>query len=265
MEEGTDWSWTNEHTGHVPPPLDLTRASIARMYDYALGGKDNFAVDRGAAERFFALVPDVRDLARANRAFLAQAVAAMAEAGIEQFLDLGTGIPTSPNVHETARRTHPQARVVCVDNDPVVLAHTRALLCGDPRLLVVDEDLRRPDQVLDAPGVAGMLDLTRPVGLLMIAVLHFVDLQAGAPIVARYLDRLPPGSMLAVTTLSSDGVDGALLAGYQRVYQDATGTPLVARTRGQVIALLDDAEILSLKDIYRSPRIALTGALARSQ
>jgi O-methyltransferase involved in polyketide biosynthesis len=260
--EEFDWSWANEHDDWVPPPVDTSKPSVARMYDYGLGGKDNYPIDREAAERFFGLVPEARELAPANRRFLEDAVKWMAAAGIRQFVDLGAGIPTSPSVHETAWQLQPEARIVYVDNDPIVLAYNRALLGRDPRVLVVEEDLRRPDLVLAAACLGEHLDLTQPVGILMIAVLHFVDAKVAAPIVARYLDRAAPGSRIALTTLSSDGVDTSLMAQYQQLYEEASGVPLVARTRGQIVALLDDARGICLTDVWRSPRIALVGAVA---
>jgi len=224
------------------------------MYDYYLGGKDNFAADREAAERALELVPQGREAAQANRAFLLDAVRAMARAGIRQFLDLGTGIPTEPNVHETARSIQPGAKVIYVDNDPVVLAHNRALLANEPGIVTVGHDLRDPMSVLDDPLVAQELDLSQPVGVLMIAVLHFVELTAAPRIVARYMAPLASGSRIAITATSSDGIDPAIRRRLEAVYANATA-PIVYRTPAQVEELFDGLQILppGVVDLCRFP------------
>jgi len=148
-----EWAWVSGDDNWAPPSIDTSKPSVARMYDYFLGGKDHLAVDREAAEQFIQGFPDVPTAARANRAFLARSVLAMTEAGIEHFLDLGTGIPTVPNVHENAWAHQPGARIVYVDNDPVVLAHNRALLSGEARVVVSAHDLRDADAVLGDPRV----------------------------------------------------------------------------------------------------------------
>ncbi len=175
----------------------------ARMYDYYLGGKDNYAADREAAEQALAVFPHLRTYASQNRAFLHRAVRYLAaDAGVRQFVDVGTGIPTSPNLHEIAQRVAPDARIVYVDNDPIVLVHARALLTGTPqgRTAYVDADLRRPDEMIAVPEFAATLDPARPIALSLIAILHFFpDADRPADIVARLCERLPAGSFLVVS------------------------------------------------------------------
>ncbi|WIM92511.1 SAM-dependent methyltransferase [Actinoplanes oblitus] len=187
--------------------LNTGRPHPARVYDYLLGGKDNFAADREAAERGLKANPDSRIPPRENRLFLRRAVRFLAERGIDQFLDIGTGIPSAPNVHHVAQGINPRARIVYVDNDPIVLTHARALLTSHPdgRTDYIDADLREVDTILDAVRRSDTLDLDRPVGLLLIAILHFIgDEHDPAGIVQRLLAALPPGSYLALSHLTGD-------------------------------------------------------------
>jgi hypothetical protein len=181
--------------------VDATRPHPARVYDYLLGGKDNFASDREFGEKMIVAYPEARDAARANRSFMRRVVAWMArEGGIRQFLDLGTGLPTSPNLHEVVQQIAPEARVVYVDNDPIVLVHARALLVGSPdgATAYVDADIRHSEKILAA--AAGTLDLSRPVGVTAIALLHYVpDSDDAYGIVARLMASLPARSYLAIT------------------------------------------------------------------
>ncbi len=170
----------------------------ARVYDYMLGGKDNFAADREMAERGLELVPEMRDSSRGNRDFLIRAVAFARDAGIRQFLDIGTGLPISPNTHEIAGSAHPDARVVYVDNDPVVFMRAEALLADEETVGVVRADLRDVDQVLADAG--RLLDFTKPVALMFVAVLHCIeDVDDAVDIAARYLAALAPGSYLILS------------------------------------------------------------------
>jgi hypothetical protein len=237
-----DWTWADQRDAWVPPTVDVNTPSVARMYDYYLGGKDNFEIDRIAAEQALRIVPDGRDLARSNRRFLVHAVEAMAAAGVEQFLDLGTGIPTSPNVHEIARRTRPEARVAYVDNDPIVLAYGRALLSDTPGVACLSADLRRPLDVLGDEQVRRVLDLDRPVGVLMVAVLHFIAHDLSCEIIARYRDVLPAGSWLAISATSTEGVRPEVIAQVQSVYRNATA-PLVVRSRAQIEQLFEGFDL----------------------
>ena len=170
----------------------------ARVYDYMLGGKDNFAADREMAELGLQLVPEMLDSSRANREFLTRAVAFARDAGIRQFLDIGTGLPISPNTHEIAKRGHPEARTVYVDNDPVVFMRAEALMADDATTAVVRADLRDIDEVLAR--AARLLDFAEPVALMFVAVLHCVeDCDEAAGIAARYLAALAPGSYLVLS------------------------------------------------------------------
>jgi hypothetical protein len=175
------------------------------MYDFFLGGSYNFASDRTLAEQYMRVLPDMPIIARAQRAVLNRAVRYMAEQGIDQFLDLGSGIPTVGNVHEIAQQVNPDARTVYVDIDPVAVAHATALLEHDDRTGVFQADVRDPRHVMSQPIIGEMLDLSRPVGVLMIAVLHFLaDADAPADVVAAYRAGVAPGSHLAITHATSD-------------------------------------------------------------
>ena len=181
--------------------IDTTTPNVARIYDYLLGGKDNFAADREAAGQLIAAIPDVAAIARDNRSFLGRVVRYLTgQAGVRQFLDLGGGLPTQANVHELAQGVAPDVRVVYVDNDPVVASHGRALLFTRDRVAMVLADLRDPATVWQHPDVAGLLDWTRPIALLCTSTLHFVaDEDEPHQIIARYRDRMAPGSYLAIT------------------------------------------------------------------
>jgi hypothetical protein len=187
--------------------LHTDRPHPARVYDYLLGGKDNFAADREAAQKGLQANPDSRIPPRENRLFLRRAVRFLAEQGIDQFLDIGTGIPSAPNVHHVAQEITPTARIVYVDNDPIVLAHARALLTSHPsgRTDYIDADLRDVETILRSKALTDTLDLNRPVGLLLIAILHFIgDEHDPWTIVQRLLEALPPGSYLALSHLTGD-------------------------------------------------------------
>lgn len=238
-----DWSWTDEGADWVPPAIDPSKPSVARMYDYLLGGKDNFAVDRHAAEEVEKVAPDARLIAVANRDFLIDAVESMAGQGIRQFLDLGTGIPTSPNVHETARRFDPNARVVYVDYDPIVLVHNRALLAKHEGVAAIQHDLRQPSAILDDPVVVDLIDLDEPVGLLFVAVLHFVRHDLAPELLAQYRKVLAPGSCIAISVACKDELDPARVERLETIYAD-TNAPIVFRTRAQVEQLFDGFELL---------------------
>jgi hypothetical protein len=196
-----------------PPTFDTSVAHVARVYDYWLGGKDNFAADRAAGEQAIKAFPNIVLSARANRAFLARAVRFLAgEAGIRQFLDIGTGIPTANNTHEVAQSVAPESRVVYVDNDPVVLSHARALLTSDPAgaTAYIEADLRDPQKILAS--AAQQLDLGRPVALMLMAILqHLGDEDDPYGVVATLLDVLPPGSYLALSHPAKD-IDAASMA-----------------------------------------------------
>jgi SAM-dependent methyltransferase len=218
----------------VPEGIDVTVPSVARMYDYLLGGKDNFAADREAAAKLLELVPDAQRVARNNRDFMVRAIRFLAEAGISQFIDLGTGIPTSPNVHEIARKIVPGARVVYVDHDPVVLAHSRALLATDDGVIAVKADFRDSAEVLADPGVTRLIDFSRPVAVLILSVLHFIsDDEDPRGIVAGFVERLAPGGYLVISAITSENMGQGIADGASNLYR-AARTPAVARSRAQI-------------------------------
>jgi hypothetical protein len=232
-----------ESADRASADLDAERPSAARVYDYYLGGSHNFQADREMARRAIEMWPDLPQIMQANRAFLRRAVTFLLEQGIRQFLDIGSGIPTVGNVHEVAQAGDPQARVVYVDTDPVAVAHSRAILAGNDRTEVVQADLRDVDTVLGHPRTTRLLDLSEPVGVLMVALLHFVPREAQPDvIVQRYRDRLAPGSYLAVSHATHEGQPeqaGPHTALYQR-----TGTPMTMRSRTEVAALFAGFELV---------------------
>jgi hypothetical protein len=184
--------------------FDASKPNIARVYDVMLGGKDNFAADREVAARLVAAYPLFAEWARDNRVFLGRAVSYAASRGIGQFIDVGSGLPTSPNTHEIARREVPGARVVYVDNDPMVIAHIRALLATDDRIAAVEGDLRDPEAILAAPTLAAVIDMRQPVCVLLVSVLHFVDAQTARDVAAGFMRPVPAGSYLAVSAGTGD-------------------------------------------------------------
>ncbi|MCP2166331.1 SAM-dependent methyltransferase [Goodfellowiella coeruleoviolacea] len=189
----------------LPKGVDINQPSAARVYDYYLGGACNFAADRDLARRAAEAVPWVRDLARANRSFLGRVVRFMVESGIRQFLDIGSGVPTLGNVHEIAQSVDPSCRVVYVDNEPVAVAHSELLLEGNELATVVQGDLRDPDGVLGDARTTALLDFDEPIGLLMVALLHFLrDDEDPAGIIERYRRRLAPGSFFALSHGTAD-------------------------------------------------------------
>ncbi|OHV41602.1 MULTISPECIES: SAM-dependent methyltransferase [Pseudofrankia] len=221
-------------------------AHSARIYDYFLGGKDNFPADRQAAAQIQAAFPHTPAAAVQNRAFLVRTTRYLAgEAGIRQFLDIGTGIPTSPNLHEVVQAVAPQSRVVYADNDPIVLAHARALLTSDPRgrTAYLDADLRDPGRILNAPELRDTLDLTQPVALSVIAVLHFVPVEHDQyGIIRTLVDVLPSGSYLTMSYLTADRNPdqvAKLVSAYR-----AQGIDVTARTRAEVARFFQGLDLV---------------------
>jgi S-adenosyl methyltransferase len=213
------------------------------MYDYALGGKDNFAVDREMVEAILRREPGVRAVGLANRRFLGRAVEFLANAGIRQFLDLGTGLPSQNNVHEVAQRVCPDARVVYVDNDPVVRNHAEALLAGDDSTVVICADMREPERILAHPDVQRLLDFSEPVGVMFVAVLHFVtDEQDPWGVVSALTEPLVPGSYLALSHAVLDGPPADIVADVQESYKNASA-PLVFRSRDAITRFFDGFEL----------------------
>lgn len=211
--------------GARPLTIDTSMPHPARMYDYFLGGKDHYEVDQEAAEKFIKAAPEVREAVRANRAFMRRAVRhVVAEGGIRQILDIGTGLPTEPNVHQIARAAAPETRIAYVDNDPIVSAHAQTLLDDDTNTSVVLADLRDPRSILEHPDVLRVIDFEQPVALMLVAVLHFVT-EAEDPdgVVATLLDALPTGSYLilshATVDIHGDGRTDAV-----KIYNNATAS-----------------------------------------
>jgi hypothetical protein len=242
-----DWSSAagqDPDLGWPPRAFDTGIPHSARMYDYWLGGKDNFAVDREMAEVFLQQIPSLREMAMENRDFVGRATHALAALGVRQFLDIGTGIPTSPNLHETAQGIVPEARVVYVDNDPVVLAHARALMgSDDDAVAYLEADLRRPGQILAAPQLGRVLDLDQPVALMLIAVLMLLG-EDDDPYttVAALRDALPRGSYLALTHPTQDFDPEAM--GIVTAAATQGGMTFRPRTRDEVAGFLGDWELL---------------------
>jgi SAM-dependent methyltransferase len=230
--------------------LDTSVAHPARVYDYWLGGKDNFAADREAAERVLAVTPGLRQRVQANRAFLARAVRYLAtEAGIRQFLDIGTGIPSGNNTHEVAQEAAPEARVVYVDNDPIVLVHARALLVSAPEgaTQYVEGDLRESGPILEA--AARTIDFDRPVALLLIGILHLIqDSERPYEIVSDLVAALAPGSYLAISHPARDILPGQEEA--QRRYNERVSTPQTLRTEPEVARFFDGLELVPPGVVY---------------
>lgn len=239
-------------SGWAPASTDIELPSPARMYDYFLGGSHNFAADRELAARYMQVLPDMPEIARANRRYLVRAVRTLADAGVDQYLDLGSGLPTQGCTHETARRIIPDARVVYVDVDPVTVEFGKALLSATSGVEILHADLRAPAAVLDSAEVADCLDLSRPVGVLMVAMLHFVrDDDDPAALVRAYQHASAPGSYLVVSHATND-YHPATMREAATVYSAATHG-MNFRSRTQIAELLSDYELLEpgLVDVIR--------------
>lgn len=230
-----------------PNRIDVDRPNAARMYDYFLGGSHNTAVDRAAAQEVLRAFPLTASAARTNRSFLRRAVRYLVHAGVDQFLDLGVGLPTAGSVHEIAQRANPAARVVYVDLEPFTVAHTREVLGDNPHAAVVQADLRRPAAVLAHPVLRSHLDLARPVGVLMTGVLHFVaDDEDPAGIVAGYRDAVAPGSYVVISHGSLEGIAEADMprAHQAKAVWERTPSPLRLRSRAEVLRLFDGLDLI---------------------
>jgi SAM-dependent methyltransferase len=223
------------------PTFDTTVPNVARMYDFMLGGKDNYLSDREAVAKLVEMAPEAPKRAQLNRAFLGRAVRYVAAQGVTQFLDVGAGLPTQENVHQVAQAVEPGALTVYVDNDPVVLSHARALLAGDKQTAVVAGDVRDPAGILGDPQTVALLDFTRPVCIMLVAILHFLpDSEDPAQIVAAFADAVTPGSYLILSHATMDGApprEAVRTRDAEAVYNRATA-PLVMRDPGQVTRLL---------------------------
>jgi S-adenosyl methyltransferase len=227
--------------GEWTPTFDTTVPHSARVWNYFLGGKDNFAVDRAAGDQYREIFPEIMDIARADRGFLGRAVRYLAgEAGVRQFLDVGTGLPTLDNTHEVAQRVAPSSRIVYVDNDPLVLVHARALLVGNPEGATnyIEADLREPDRILEA--AAATLDYSRPVAIMLLGILHFIlDTDEAYAIVARLIEAVPSGSYLSMTHATLE-IGGQGNAEAQADWNAKAAVPITPRTKQQIARFYQD-------------------------
>ncbi len=229
----------------APTNIGLTKANVARMWDFFLGGKDNFAVDREAVNKILEVAPQAPALARENRAFLGRAVRLLAHSGIRQFIDVGSGLPTRDNVHEVAQIVAPDARVAYVDNDPVVLSHSRALLTTTGnRTVVIQADMRRSDDILDHPDLKDVIDLYKPVAVLFTSVLNLLtDDERPAEVVARFRERMAPGSHVVISHVSAQTHVEAARRG-NAVYARVASARHTLRDREQILRLFDGFELI---------------------
>ncbi|MGD9483250.1 SAM-dependent methyltransferase [Streptomyces sp. TRM70308] len=235
-----------ERPSWAPQGIDLSQPSVSRIYDYYLGGSHNFEVDREAARRAIEVFPGLPKVMQANRAFMRRAVRYAVDRGVTQFLDIGSGIPTFGNAHEVAQAATPDARVVYVDNDPVAVAHSRAVLEGNENTGVVAADFRDPQAVLGSEPVRRLLDLHRPVALLLVALLHFIkDEEEPGKALAEFRDTLAPGSLLILTHASTEGGPHSTQQGREisDVYR-SVGSRLLMRSRSEVLAFFDGFELV---------------------
>ncbi|MFI7008298.1 SAM-dependent methyltransferase [Streptomyces sp. NPDC050145] len=236
-----------ERPAWAPQGIDISVPSVSRIYDYYLGGSHNFEVDREAARKAMEFMPGLPKIMQANRAFMRRAVRHAVDEGITQFLDIGSGIPTFGNVHEVAQKASPGARVVYVDHDPVAVAHSRAVLEGNADTAVLSADLRKPRDILASAEVRGLLDLDRPVALLLVAVLHFIE-DADDPYsaVTELAEALAPGSMLVVTHASYEGmpISQEQAGGTVGVYRDTVRNPLIMRSPAEIGRFFDGFRIV---------------------
>ncbi|RAJ68707.1 S-adenosyl methyltransferase [Streptomyces sp. Amel2xB2] len=231
-------------TGFNPDRIDTTTPHPARMYDYYLGGKDNYAVDREAAERVLGHAPFIRPTAQGNRDFHHRAVRAVVERGVRQIIDVGTGIPASPNTHELAQEVAPDTRVVYVDNDPIVATYAGAKLTNTGNTGFVLADLREPEAILDHHVTRELVDFGQPVALMLVAVVHFIqDDEDPGRIVSALTDRLPEGSCLILSHITADFDGGEALKQVSEVYKNSTAQ-LVMRGHDELMPFFKGFELL---------------------
>jgi hypothetical protein len=248
----------NEVAG-IPADVDPARPAPARIYDYLLSGKNNFQADRDAAKRIMALVPEIKDCAWANRSFHQRAARWIADRGVRQFIDIGSGLPTVGNTHDVVRSVDTSCRVAYVDNDPMVRAQSAQLLAGTPGVRVILGDLRDPEQVLADPELRELIDFTEPVGLLMTAVVHFVaDESDPWGLIRRYLAALAPGSYLALSHLTSDHKPPRAVHEFRRVFNRAT-EQVHFRSRPEVERLFEGLDMVSAHDPEAPGRLCYVG------
>ena len=233
--------WCTHH-----PFVDASVPNVARIYDYLLGGKDNYSADRNAAVELVRLIPDALRAAHHNRRFLQRAVRFLtADAGVRQFIDIGAGLPTQGNVHEVAQDINPDARILYVDYDPVVISHAQALLVKNPFVVAINRDLRDPAQIIAHPALQALIDLNKPVAILLVAVLHFIrDVDEPHEIVEELKAAMPAGSYLVVSHVTADEIPAQTTAKVRELYNHATA-PATPRTRAQIERFFDGMEIVA--------------------
>jgi hypothetical protein len=227
----------------APDGIDTEQFSAARVYDYMLGGSHNFAVDREAAHRGISVMPDLAIQAQANRAFMHRVVRYLIGVGVRQFIDIGSGIPTHGNVHEVAQRAAGAARVVYVDIDPVAVTHGRQILAGNDLAITIQEDLRKPEAILDNPELRALLDLDRPVAVLLLGIMHAIPDEADPyGVVARIRDAISPGSYVVIAQVSPEGRPDA----WRRMVEMSASTPypLTPRTRAEVAGFFTGLDLV---------------------
>jgi SAM-dependent methyltransferase len=234
----------------VPPGVDTRRANVARVYDYWLGGSHNFLADQDVARAIAAVEPKARIFARANRDFLGRAVRFLAAEGVRQFLDIGSGIPTQGNVHEVAQQASPGARVVYADIDPVAIAHSQAILAGNPDATIIHGDLRDPGKILEDDATRRLIDFSQPVGLLLMVVLHFLaDDEDPWQIVATLRDALAPGSYLVLGHGTDEGNPVAVQAA-RKMYNRSVTTQVHVRSHTEIGRFFDGFEVVDPGLVY---------------
>jgi trans-aconitate methyltransferase len=229
----------------IPQSVDVSVPSVARIYDYLLGGAHNFAVDRDVGMQVECVMPDARSVARLSRAFLVRCVRFMVAQGIRQFLDIGSGIPTVANVHEVAQSAAPECRVVYVDKDPIAVAHSELMLVDNDRTTIVHADMRDPHSILDHPETCGLLDFGQPVGVLVLLMLHFLPDETDPwKLMARYREALAPGSHLAITHISADTHERSVTEVTDLIKESRTADQITERSYEQVLGLFGDFELV---------------------
>lgn len=236
---------TEEIEQPVPPGVDPTKPSVARIYDYFLEGRAWFEVDRIVGEKIRERTPEAHEVANSNRIFLRRSVRWMARQGITQFIDLGAGLPTQNNTHQVAQQVVPDAHVVYVDHDPMVAAHADALLTGSSNVAFLNAEVREPDAILDAPETRALIDFDRPVGLVFAAVLHFMsDEQDPYGLLKRYLDAVPRGSYVAVSHFTRDDQRDDSAQAILDSTKDAVDK-VVFRTKSEVQRFFDPLDLVA--------------------
>lgn len=228
----------------VPPGVDPTQMSHARAYDYVLGGKDNYEIDREAAAQVIALAPDLPMLGKAQRRFLLRVTQMCIENGVDQFLDVGTGIPTMPNVHKTARAINPKARVAYVDYDPIVSLHNSALLADSEGVESIQADVRDPQALMSHPQVTNVIDFQRPLLALFVGLFHLVADEYDPPgLIAQFRERMAPGSYVMISQFCTDGSDPAAKAKLEEISVNSP-SPMCFRHREEIVRFFDGFELL---------------------